>query len=487
MSSLSSDVVHERLIGLTSFRERGNLQTPTFIVAVAALLGSGWLVAQIMFKFGLVVLVVAPVAVVLGSRKYLGTPVCRLDSSLLFSSSFAVFFVAGIATLHTSSGLRYASVGEVNKAFVISTTLQLSAIVSALCSVSMTSSLSFSPAGVPVCARKLTVFAQALFASVLAGTVITSIELGGVVEAARVLSEHNKALTATIGNSTGLSVWQLTALPACVALSTVIVLSQQKGWVRYFVCAELVSVLAAALLIYGSRLLVTLAAVGFGGVYYCVRGRMIRWTRVALAGLTITLLSIPLLADRTGQDNFSAIDDLASIIGYDVFNVSMASVDVQSTIGSELNAPERPLIIAQSIVPMIGTSARSLAPYRLDAIVANHIDGGNSRRGLLTGFPPSLPSALLLQYGVFLGVVIGGVLGYTSALALNILEFKARSSQSAVWIFWYGLGAALLFNAFKDGDMLINLAGALKNIFVLLLMYVLISIGSRSRRGTTHG
>jgi hypothetical protein len=297
------------------------------------------------------------------------------------------------------------------------------------------------------------------------------------------LTAHNKALLDSLENSAGRSAWQLFALPACIALGSLLFVEGVPGRARRFYATEIIVLLLVGLLLYGSRLLLTLAMVGLAAVYCCATRRPIRWSVVACVGLLITVISIPLLTARTGTTSGSSGEDLADIVGYGIFDVSIASVVVSDELGEQLRDPRRLALAAGSVVPLVGVQAADLNPIRLDTLVAQYIDGGNVRRGLITGFPPSLPTALLATFGFAGAGAAGFVLGRLAAATNRWLLRLHQRGRSAISVFWYGLGVTMLFNTFKDGDLLISMAGFAKNLIVLAVIYGIVVLITAERQG----
>jgi hypothetical protein len=321
----------------------------------------------------------------------------------------------------------------------------------------------------------------------LVGTAITIMQAGGIGSAATVLTSHNKALSATLDGLRGRSAWQLFALPACIALSGLLFVGGVSKRARMFYWIEFSSILLIAISLYGSRLLVMLALVGLAAVYCLVTGRPIRWQVVAIIGLLITVISVPVLTTRTGTSSATNGEDVAGIVGYSIFDVSIASVVVRDQMGEHFRDPRRLALAAGSVVPFVGVRAEDLNSIRLDTLVAQYIDGGNSQRGLVTGFPPSLPTALLVTFGLGGAVFAGFGFGWLAAAADRWLIRLHDRRRSAIIIFWYGLAVTMLFNTFKDGDLLIAAAGFGKNAIVLAVLYGAIVLVTAGRRVELDG
>lgn len=453
------------------------------LCAAVVWLVAAWLIGSVHFMTGAVLFCVAPFVVLAVGRRIVRQPFLMIDPLLTFAASFAVFFLAGLVSLGSGSGLRYASVGDIDEPFVLATVAQLAVIVVVMVLPCRAWPPPVSVPTVPTALslRRMSLFAQGLVAGSLGGTVLTVVQAGGIGSAVEILTAHNKALTDSLGDSTGRSAWALFAFPACVALSGLLFVDGVPKRARRLYATEFGGILLLGLVLYGSRLLLTLALVGLAATYCCLNRRPIRWWMVASIGLLIMLISIPLLSERTGTSSATSGEDVTDIVGYGIFDVSIASVVVEDELGEKMRDPYRLALAAGSVVPLVGVQAEDLNPVRLDSLVAQHIDGGDLRRGTITGFPPSLPTALLVTFGLAGALAVGFVFGRLASAADRWLLRVHDRRRSAITGFWYALTVTMLFNAFKDGDVLINMAGFAKNAIVLAALYAAVVLVTTQR------
>ncbi len=439
---------------------------------------SGWLAAAMLvgtFSFfgGAFMLVVCPLATMIVARRLAGRSILEFNPSVVIVLGFSVFFGAGLLNVQLDAGLRFATVGDVDQPFVLSTLLVLVIIVLAL---TLDQGLNHGPlrSGVLEVSSsslaRLELLAQVLWCAALVGTALTVWAAGGLASAVSILTVHNKALTNELGSANGQALWHLLALPACIAIGSLTFVRELSLRRRRLYSAQLAVLLVTGLLIYGSRLLLTLSVVGLLGSYHYLRGRGPRTWVVLGVGAIIALVSIPLLAFRTAGSVAHYPTSVAQIVGYNIFDVSLAAVQVQDALGPQLRNVDRFTLAAGSAIPEFGVDAKVLAPYRADTLVAQFIDGGNIRRGLVTGFPPSLPAALLVAYGVFGGALIALLLSRCIS-SLHRWFYRRRDRNSAILVAAYGLSISTIFNLFKDGDLAIFVGSTLKTVLILAVTY----------------
>ena len=78
-------------------------------------------------------------------------------------------------------------------------------------------------------------------------------------------------------------------------------------------------------------------------------------------------------------------------------------------------------------------------------------------------------------------LAVGFVFGRLASAADRWLLRVHDRRRSAITGFWYALTVTMLFNAFKDGDVLINMAGFAKNVIVLAALYAAVVLVTTQR------
>jgi hypothetical protein len=170
-------------------------------------------------------------------------------------------------------------------------------------------------------------------------------------------------------------------------------------------------------------------------------------------------------------------------LSYNIFDVSMATLSNNGSLGAQIVSPERWFGLLLSVFPFAGPSPTQISSYNLDFLVVQEI--GTSVQSRTTGFPPGLPTALLLMttsifLAVLLAATIGGIIGHIAA------RLGTRNSVAATLA--YAFLMAFTFEIFKSGDLAATMAAYAKTGLYLGAAYmaaILLPIFTVQRR--SHG
>ena len=448
------------------------------LVVFSGMIGAGAAISSIWLKPGLSVMALAPMAALLFGRGQSRRALLLFDPPLVIAATYAIFFVSGALAMKLDVGLPYISVGAVDSTFVTRTIAELSLIAGVLVLVAESRGRSFtsnrdashqiSPAP-----KSFLAFMHLLVATALAGVFLTILRVGNLSAAQSTLSSHNRVLATSVDGSLGAALWATFALPAAIAAGAVALPTVNSRTMRRVAFCEFTSVVFVAIYLYGSRLTLVLAFVGVLAMWSALSRQALRLRTIALLAIGILAVSIPVLSNRTGA-NQTGSNSIASIAGYNIFDVSLASTAVSPVLGSQLRDTHRLLLVLGSILPRAGVSAQQLAPYRADTLVVADIGGGGSTRALATGFPPSLPTALLVMFGPAFGLLFAIMLGLAIG---SVTRLGSSLSGGRTWaLFWYGLLVATVFDAFKGGDFEIDLASLAQKAIVLSVLYAILRV-----------
>jgi hypothetical protein len=376
---------------------------------------------------------------------------------LFVSAGYSIFFAAGI-TAWSLNG-REVSVGFVQRPTGTAVAELVAAICAATCAFVVGEFIagnrpSRAPAADP---RKLFGLAQALFAIALAGAAFAVRDLGGWNAAVDLLTTHNKQELSPFASSLGLSLWTIFALPALVALGLVALGAESRARVRLVSLVELCLLGYLGVALFGSRLVVTLGAIGIVGGHYGPRGKRLRLRDLAIGvGVLLALSSVVLGTRSTPSYTSSRVQQQLRILGYGTFDVTLGAWGHRDTLGPEFRSVRRTVRLGSSLIPGFGRRTSALAADRVDVMTVRAL--GSAAQVNTTGLPPSLPTYLLVAFGPLLPLLFA----FAGGLASGALWDLLRSRGGAAASLFVGLWCAFVFNDFKDGDLVVNLVGEAK-------------------------
>lgn len=396
---------------------------------------------------------------------------------LFVSGGFAVFFGAGvidwaISAHQLSTGVaRSVSAGEATWVMA-----SLALIVSAFV---IGERLAGPPANKAPNSPKINIdiaaLAELLFGLSIVGAVLTVQRLHGWRGAAELLAPHNKASTAVISGSLGFSLWDVFALPAIVALGAAAIGARRRVQrVTLWTEAALLSYISLAL--FGSRLVVTLAAIGIVSARFAVTGQRLSKRAMAVGLAALLVVSGFVLGARASSGGGPQAFPRPQLqtLGYGLFDVSVGAYSDRATLAPQYRSPDRSLAILASAVPAIGRRSATLNKERVDVITVQAL--GSATQANTTGFPPSMPTFLLVAFGRYFGAIFALIAG----IAVGLLTRVLRTGGPAMSLF-FGLWVAFVFNDFKGGDLLLDGAAEAKRWIYLALLIGLVHLLSHRR------
>jgi hypothetical protein len=313
----------------------------------------------------------------------------------------------------------------------------------------------------------------------LFGAALLVMQLGGLSRAVEVLQPHDKTLLRAIPDSVGLTLWSIFALPAAIAAGSV-ALRPTSTRVRGVVIVQALLICSTGVVLFGSRLTLTLVAVGVSAVAIGRLGRRLRlWHVVAGLGLLLVLTSYVYAGrgESTARDSESPIASGLDVISYSLFDVAVAAWLAQDELGPEYRSLDRAGAAASSVVPAFGSDRVDVEDARVDVMTVRAI--GRLSHAHTTGLPPSLPAFMITGFGGPIGAILCLAIGVVAGLGTKFLI----SSVSFYGSFMFGLWTAFVFNTFKDGDLIINLGTEVRRWAYVCVVYLSISILLWAHRG----
>jgi hypothetical protein len=324
------------------------------------------------------------------------------------------------------------------------------------------------PQLVPLQRGSLFAIGQALFLASVLGVLLTVKHMQGWHPAAEALRSHDKEQLAAAAQTIGLSFWSIFALPACVALGIVALHRGWGGTARAVAAVQLSALAIVAGGLFGSRLLLTLAAIAIAGATYGAGGRRMRLRTVGAAIVVFLAISSAILVSREGAHNSPGQDAVVAqlrTLGYGMFDVSLAVWAERETLGAAYREVGRVQPIASLSLPFVGRRATDISEIRYDVMTARVI--GGAAHVDRSGFPPSFPTAAVVAVGPLAAVGLGLMGGIVAVVAATALGRRRHAYASLFLGLWY----AFVFNAYKDGDVLLNAAAELKRwVYVAVLV-----------------
>ncbi|MDT0223430.1 hypothetical protein [Gordonia sp. AC31] len=290
------------------------------------------------------------------------------------------------------------------------------------------------------------------------GLALVVADFGSVNTAMEAYAPHDRTVGVAAASGRGSSAWAVFAVPAVAASSIYFFTAtgSARHYTRLLSGVVVVAILGAAVVIFSSRLVLILGLISVLGCRYWVRRqRATPFEVVGLLGFVVTV-SILLLRLRPGYAEEPFLLRVMKILDYAVLNVS-AGLQVRTPyVHIEIFNLERAWTIIRSLLPVGRPSAEDLSEARLDVVVAQTI--GSSAQGATSGLPPSMPTALMMMAGPVFGVVLAFLLGFAGSMLTQALLRR----DSVVAGLFFGLSLSFIFNAYKGGDVILDLVGEIR-------------------------
>jgi hypothetical protein len=315
----------------------------------------------------------------------------------------------------------------------------------------------------------------------LLALMIVVVRNGGVA-GTRALYISHSTVTSAIGNSangTGGSVWALFANPASWCCAYVIFNVGSSAGTRAYAIAFIVVLIAADLYLFGSRLNTTLVLIGVWIVYH-YSGRRIPMLWALLAVPLAVLISQPILATRSrGSTNptISKVEQYSRTAGYGVLDVSLRVHQHPQELREQAAHLARYADFAEYLVPSFLWHGRpNISKVLIGYYTAIDVGTVTDRH---TGLPTTYITEAWLLFGwpgaILWSLVFGMLLGWASRRLVG----GGRPSPGAV--LGYCFIAAVAWNYYKDGDILMTFVGQARAAVYLLFLLVLTGVVGTNR------
>ena len=292
---------------------------------------------------------------------------------------------------------------------------------------------------------------------------------GGIGAAQAALLSHSKTLIASDTSLSG-SAWQLFAVPAVWCSAAIAVNRATALSVRILWSAIGLAILAATLLIYGSRLNAVLGFIGAWIVFHYA-GRRIP-LRVIAVGIPLFLLGSSVLVsarDSASAPRLPIVERYSRIAGYGVLDVSLAVWQRPAPIRSKLVAQQRWVDLPGYFVPSFLWHGRpDINDRRLDVYVAQAVGTANDQA---TGFPPTYLMEGWLAGGWPAVLFVSLLFGYFLGWADRKLTANAQAITVARLVA-YAFVVVAAFTYYKDGDLLATFVGEVRAAIYLAVILV---------------
>ena len=409
-------------------------------------------------------------------RILLRVPIFAATPQLIVTIEFTIFYWSGLWGIE--SGIPYLHTGTTDFDLILAHSLQLSVVTIAL--IVAIEAAAFRNGDVDAGREdshrspgRLFMVSQLLIAGSFIGVVQIVTSLGGFGTARAELLTHNKLVGVQLAGSLGASLWAICAVPAGLTTATLLMRRRElrlgsTGTIA--LASELTILLLGAILLFGGRLVPLTIAVGAAGAFYHTHARPLRARLLALIAFLGILVSFHIVKLRSYHADASFVT-FSKLLSYNVFDVSMATLSSSGALGARIVSPDRWLGLLLSIFPFVGPSPTEISRYNLDFLIVQEI--GTSIQARTTGFPPGLPTAVLLMtHSIFLAVllaaIIGGLIGHLASW------LTTRSSIAATVA--YAFLMAFTFEVFKSGDLAATLAAYAKTGLYLSAAYIAASL-----------
>lgn len=274
-------------------------------------------------------------------------------------------------------------------------------------------------------------------------------ENGGPSGVIASFASHDTEL-ATAARSTAYSLWITFAAPAIWGTALVMATPGVKRDARLLILLGGACICFAQIILFGSRLQMTLGLIGAWAVWYYA-GRRVSPRAVAIAGLALVLVSIPVLANRgdglTQRERLQPTHvRVSEIVGYGILDVSLAVQQRPERIERAWRCEECWTSLPWALIPF-GPEPNTRDQLHTIAIVRAF--GAPNQQN--SGFPASTVTEAWIAGGWVLAPFWGLGLGLLAGWFHTRLV--GRSVVTAAGLMFYALVVANSFTIFKDGNL----------------------------------
>lgn len=305
----------------------------------------------------------------------------------------------------------------------------------------------------------------------LGGLAATVAKFGSLRAASDAFAVHDRTVGVAAAAGVGNSAWSIFAVPAICACAVVFFTrATRRVLVVWAAFASAAIILLASITIMSARLTFVVGVLSVFAVRYWVNRRSIRVVEALTFCVAFLVLSLSVLKLRPGYAREPLALEVLKILDYAVANVA-AGLNLRAQfVDFHVYTRERVGVLLLSGVPGLKPSAGEISESRLDVVVARTI--GSSAQASSTGLPPSLPISMTMLFGVMGAFIALSCIGFTFGLFSNCL-LSMGSSISGVY---YGLIVAFAFNAFKGGDLVLDLVGEIRRWAYVGVIYLMCRI-----------
>lgn len=313
----------------------------------------------------------------------------------------------------------------------------------------------------------------ALAASVLTGLALVALGLiivqnGGIAGAKAAFIAHTKT-AALAGQQQGvaLSIWGIISVPA-VWFATCYAVDPRAGKVRQRLLVAASGIIVAAhLVIFGSRLNSLLAVLGAWVIYHYAK-RNVSLLKILVAVPLILIVSASILSNRPGGEiaGSTQFERYSKMIGYSVLDTGLAVRQNPTVIKAKLDDGQRWLDLPLYFAPTpLFPHKPSIDARRLDLFVAQSLGNKFQQE---TGYPTSYITELWLYGGWVLVLVASALFGY---LLGRVHRRLLRDPLTQGALIFYAFVVTGAFSYYKDGDLLTSLVGTTRTgVYVALAL-----------------
>jgi hypothetical protein len=282
------------------------------------------------------------------------------------------------------------------------------------------------------------------------------------------------------------SIWENFAVPTVWCCAYIVFNKGSSKAAKLAYATSALTIIAAALVIYGSRLDTLLGLIGVWVIYF-YSGRRIPARVILLAFPIAVLLSLPILSERQSQNtkrsvyvpHTSTIERLSQVSSYDVLDVSLAIHSEPAQIRAQLTEPKRWLDLPGYFVPAVLWHSRpNLASRRLGLYTAQDFGTVNDQA---TGFPTTYITEGWLIGGwpgtIILSIMFGLAIGWA------VRRLTRDSPPSPAMVLSLAFVVTLGWTYYKDGDLLSLIVGHVRQaVYLMILLWITGLIGHRRKR-----
>ena len=331
-------------------------------------------------------------------------------------------------------------------------------------------------------AREGVVALAALSALVSLGALcVLIIENGGIGGTTAIFFSHSKS-AAGQARTLPAAVWAVFSVPAVWFAALVVYRKSRGRGVAIAFRASAITLLAAQVLIFGSRLNALLAIMGAWIIAHAY-GRRIPVAAVVAAVPFLLLLSVSILAQRPGShfDGLPAYERYSRVAAYGVLDASIAVQERPGNIRARLTEPERWLNLPLYLVPSpVWPGKPRIDNRRMDVFVAQAV-GTQYQQD--TGFPTTYITEARLYGGWPAALCASLIFGLLLGAAHKRILGSAGKRASPSSLIWYCFIVGLAFTYYKDGDLLVTAVGQLRGAVYLGAAMLVTGVWAVGRAG----